>query len=281
MESKNGIAETVCIDLEKTDLSVPVRRRIRKLIGEDTLEYVNEHSTPVTPRKSFYSVYGKRFMDIVVSGCALVVTLPINLIIAVCTFFDVGRPIMFFQDRVGQDETTFQIVKFRNMTNKTDANGDLLPASKRVTKFGKFVRKTSLDELLNFWSVFKGDMSLIGPRPLVWDYQEYLSDRHRMRTAVRPGLECPMIIPVEHKVSWTEQFENDIYYVENVSFLLDIKMMFALVRMVFDRKSSAMRGGATRGSFMGYHKDGSSIAARKVPEHYVEEAIKWEKENLV
>ena len=168
---------------------------------------------------------------------------------------------------------TFTIVKFRNMTNATDENGNLLPAKERVTKMGEFVRKTSLDELMNFWSVFKGDMSLIGPRPLATNYTSRFSDRHKRRDAVRPGLECPFLTPADHKRTWTEQFENDIYYVENLSFKLDVRMVIALFKAVFERRSSSMRGAALRGSFVGYYADGSSINSKHVPEKYVRLAL--------
>ena len=243
-------------------------------IAADTLEYVNQHDKMVVPRSSFYVKYRKRCIDIVVSSLALIITSHINLILAVCTFFDVGSPIIFKQERSGKNGKSFIIVKFRNMTNEMDENGTLLPPNQRVTKFGRFVRKTSLDELLNFWSVFKGDMSLIGPRPLPIEYDERYSKRHKMRYAVKPGLECPILHRVEHKITWADQFENDIYYVEHVSLLLDIKMIFGLVGMVFNKKGTAMRGNAVRGSFMGYNKDGSSINSQSVPPQYVEKAVK-------
>lgn len=246
---------------------------VSKVIAEDTLEYVNAHCEKVIPKNSFYTRYGKRCIDIVLSAIALIVTLPVNLIIAICTYFDVGKPIIFKQERVGRMGLIFTIGKFRNMTNETDKNGFLLPPSQRVTKFGRFVRKTSLDELLNFWNIFKGDMSLIGPRPLPPEYNDFYSERHKMRYAVRPGLECPIICPTEDQITWGTQFENDIYYVENVSFLLDIKMVFALFKLVFSKKSNAMRGDATRGSFMGYHRDGTSINSQKVERKYYKKAL--------
>ena len=147
----------------------------------------------------------------------------------------------------------------------------LLPAKERVTKFGRFVRKTSLDELLNFWSILKGDMSLIGPRPLVDAYTNSMSDRHKQRYLVRPGLECPPRKGAFIK-SWGDQFENDVWYVENVSFVVDCKLVMMLVRMVFDKKSRAMRSSATRGSFVGYYRNGESINSKQVPERYVLEA---------
>lgn len=252
--------------------------KVAELIKKDNLEYVNAHSAGVRPKVSFYSRYGKRILDIVSSFVALIITLPINLIIAVITYFDVGRPIVFRQQRPGKDGKPFTIVKFRNMTNEKDKNGDLLPASKRVTKFGYFMRKTSLDELLNFWSILKGDMSLIGPRPLDVVYLERYNERHKMRMAVRPGLECPLLQKIDHKITWYDQFENDIYYVENLSFLLDVKMIVLLIKMVFSKKSNSMRGAAERGGFMGYSKDGMTINSKNVPIKYVEEALREQEE---
>ncbi len=261
------------VDLDDYDLSSEQRSRIRQFIREDTLDYVNKRFRKVTPKKSIYTLFVKRFVDFLVAFLALTVTLPVNLIIGICTYFDVGNPIFFRQGRVGKNEKIFEIVKFRNMTNDTNDKGELLPPKDRVTKFGKFVRKTSLDELLNFWSILKGDMSLIGPRPLVNEYTGYMSDRHRMRTAVRPGLECPMIIETDYVSTWTQQFENDVYYVENVSLALDIKMIILLIKMVFNRKSSAVRGNAQRGSFMGYDIDGNSIISKKVPRKYIDKIL--------
>ena len=159
------------------------------------------------------------------------------------------------------------------MNNKRDENGNLLPGKERVTKLGKIVRKASLDELLNFWSVLKGDMSLIGPRPLVREYTAFLSERHQKRYAVRPGLECPMMIHTDEYKTWSLQFDNDVWYVEHVSFAVDIKMVFALIRMTFNRKTSKMRGNAVRGSFMGYNPDGTSINSHSVPAKYIVETF--------
>lgn len=265
--------KTVDIDELEGYPHIPFMAEVASFIAADTLEQVNRISAPVKPRVSFYSKYGKRALDILLSGGALLVTAPINLVLAVCTYFDVGRPIIFKQQRTGKDDEPFTIIKFRNMTNDTDANGELLPAKDRVTKFGEFVRKTSLDELMNFWSVFRGDMSIIGPRPLAQGYDTRYSDRHKRRNAVRPGLECPFLTPADHKRTWTEQFENDIYYVEHLSLKLDVKMVLALLRMVFDRKSAATRGSAMRGSFMGYDAAGNSINSKHVPEKYVRLAM--------
>ena len=247
--------------------------RIGRVIAAENLDYVNSHSKPVHPRRSFYVEHGKRTIDFCVAAVALFLTCPINLVLAVCTYIDVGLPIFFLQDRVGKDGKLFTIVKFRNMNNKKDAYGDLLPGKERVTEFGRFVRKTSLDELLNFWSVLKGDMSIIGPRPLPEGYNERFSERHKMRWAVRPGLECPFLYPSDKKITWAEQFENDVWYVENISFLTDVRLLAALIRMAVNRNSSSVRGAADRGSFMGYYKDGSSINSKRVPIKYYDLAL--------
>ena len=231
-------------------------------LREKNLERKNENSSVVHPRDTFYTRYGKRILDILISLPVFVILLPLNLIFGVCTFIDVGSPVFYNQTRVGKDGKHFLLVKFRNMNNKTDEKGNLLPPSQRVTKFGKFMRKLSLDELLNFWSVLKGDMSIIGPRPQPVFIYERMCDRHKMRTAVRPGLECPRVIhvPGEEICKFQQTFENDVWYVENVSFLQDIRMCFLLVKMVF---SMGKRGSQATGKgisyFVGYTKDGIAI----------------------
>ena len=179
---------------------------------------------------------------------------------------DVGSPIFYKQTRVGKDGKEFLLVKFRNMNNKTDADGKLLPPAQRVTKFGKVVRKLSLDELLNFWSVLKGDMSIIGPRPLPVFLYERMSDRHKKRTAVRPGLECPRVIKLDYvdTCRYQRTFENDIWYVENVSLSQDIKLVFMLVKMVFSfGKRSEQAAGEGVSYFVGYDKDGHAMSMLK------------------
>lgn len=255
--------------MDRSMLSKEQRDDLARRLAEERLPVVNPKCVAVHPRETFYGRYVKRLMDIIVALLALVITLPINLIIGVITYFDVGRPIFFCQERVGKDGKIFKIVKFRNMTNATDVNGELLPAAQRVTKFGRFVRKTSLDELLNFWSILKGDMSLIGPRPLVLPYAERYSVRHAQRTAVRPGLECP---PRGRNVclrNWNDQFENDIWYVENLSFVTDCKMMYYLIRFALDRKNSVSRANV-RSTFMGYDWEGKAIGVEDIPEKYFE-----------
>lgn len=254
--------------MEWDDLSTEQRRRLAEILAEERLPQINLQCEEIKPSRTFYARYVKRLLDILFSAAALLITFPINLVIGVITYFDVGRPIFFKQERIGKNEKIFTIVKFRNMRNDRDEKGDLLPASVRVTKFGRFVRKTSLDELLNFWSVFKGDMSLIGPRPLLPQYLIRFNKKHRGRFYVRPGLECPPREALDGEWSWQERFDNDIWYVENLSFLVDCKMVINLFRYAFDPKMSNMRAGASIGTFMGYDRDGKAITKDDIEKEY-------------
>lgn len=257
--------------MDRLDFSPQMLHRVADLLSEDNLENANKVSKQVVPSRNFYAVYIKRLIDIIVSFLVLVVTSPINLIIAVITFFDVGRPIIFKQKRTGKDGKNFTIIKFRNMRTTTDENGELLPAPQRVTKWGKIVRKTSLDELLNFWSILKGDMSIIGPRPLLPQYMDRYTERHKGRLLVRPGLECPPHERLDHVWTWEEQFENDIWYVENLSFKTDCLMLIRLVQFAFDRKNATSRAGSKRRGFMGYSADGVALGLQEVPEDYIKQ----------
>ena len=231
-------------------------------------EEVNKNSAPVHPRKSFYASYVKRILDIIIVFPLFILLFPINLVIGIVTLFDVGTPIFFKQQRTGKNGKHFYLYKFRNMTNEKDEFGNLLPPSQRVTKWGAFVRKFSLDELLNFWSILKGDMTIIGPRPLPSSFDERYSDRHKMRTAVKPGLECPSITSGTKVRLYQEQFENDIWYVENISFLTDVKMVFALVKLVFNSKERGDHATVGGGDFVGYNDDGIAFSMRRIPEKY-------------
>ncbi len=233
--------------------------KIAELLKKRNLQKVNENSQKVHPKCTFYTKYGKRFLDLLISIPVFIILLPINFILEICTFLDVGRPILFKQTRVGKNGQHFTMVKFRNMNNKTDSEGKLLPPSERTTKFGKIMRKYSFDELLNFWSVLKGDMSIIGPRPQPVFIYNRMSDRHKMRTALRPGLECPRII----RNNWNNgslyqwSYENDVWYVENVSFLLDVRMVLLLIKMVFSfRHRSDQAVGRGISYFVGYDDEG-------------------------
>lgn len=205
-------------------------------------------------RRSFYSVYVKRWLDILLSSFALVVLLPLLMLVCLLELIFHGRPVIYKTGRPGKDGKVFYMYKFRSMTNERGADGLLLPESKRLTKFGYFLRKTSIDELPGLINILKGDMSVIGPRPLLMEYLKYYNPRHAMRHSVRPGLALGRIRKSD-SVTWTwrEQFENDIYYVEHISFIVDLKMVFAVIKAVF--QGDEYRAGDTRVPFDGTNLD--------------------------
>lgn len=244
---------------------------IADYLKKRNLDMVNSQSKAVNPKNGLYVRFVKRLLDLLIAVPAFLLFLPINIIFGICTLFDVGFPIFFRQSRMGRKNKSFTIVKFRNMNNKKDKDGNLLPSSQRITKFGYFMRSHSLDELLNFWSVIKGDMSIIGPRPLPVFFYDRMSERHKMRTAVRPGLECPRVIDVEGE-KYQKQFENDIWYVENISFLTDVKMLFLLFKMTFAKKVRTSAAGSRY--FVGYDDNGRAIYKDLALELYGEDMKK-------
>lgn len=251
-------------------LSNKDKNEIAAYIKASNLDDVNKSVRKVVPKNTFYTKVGKRIFDFLLALIAVLVTLPINLVIAVITIFDVGWPIFFMQKRIGMNKKAFYIVKFRNMTNAKSADGELLPPEERVTKWGKIARKTSLDELLNFLSILKGDMSFVGPRPILEDYAGLFSDFHLHRFDVRPGLECPSIKKLDHVMDWKERLDNDIWYVENCSLLTDIKLVFRIFELTIDRRATKIRGNASVGRIMGYTKDGDVISSHNVPDEFCE-----------
>jgi lipopolysaccharide/colanic/teichoic acid biosynthesis glycosyltransferase len=206
------------------------------------------------PKKSFYSCFVKRILDIFLSSFAILCLSPLLLIVSIIELIIHGRPIFYKQRRPGKDEKVFLMYKFRSMNNKKDENGKLLSGEQRVTKFGYFLRKTSIDELPGLFNVFKGDMSVIGPRPLLEIYLPLYPKRYAMRHVVRPGLAIERITPSESKTwTWRDQFENDIFYIENISFWTDLKMIFAVIKAVF--QGSEYRARDTREPFNGTNFD--------------------------
>lgn len=258
--------------IENKDIISIEEEWVSQILQEKNLDYANRVAEKVYPRNTIYTRIIKRALDIMVSLPVFIVLLPLNCFFALCTFLDVGNPILYKQTRVGKDGKFFTIVKFRTMIDKRDEYGKLLPPSQRVTKFGLFMRKFSLDELLNFWSVLKGDMSIIGPRPLLAFTYEHMNERHKMSTAVRPGLECPRVISVKCKNGsmYQQSYENAVWYVENVSFWTDIKMLCLLVKMVFSlHKREKQAHGVS--CFVGYDDDGCAISLNKYKELYMHE----------
>ena len=182
-----------------------------------------------------YAKYIKRLLDIVLSLIAIIVLSPVYLIVAIVVRIQMGSPVLFSQDRIGKDEKVFKLYKFRSMTNETDENGKLLPEEKRLTKFGLTLRSTSLDELPELFSILKGDMSIVGPRPLPTYYGPYYLPEERKRHQVRGGLIPPDGLSKQTTPEWETQFKYDNYYVENVSFLLDCKVILVTFLILFKR----------------------------------------------
>lgn len=182
-----------------------------------------------------YAKYIKRLLDIVLSLIAIIVLSPVYLIVAIVVRIQMGSPVLFSQDRIGKDEKVFKLYKFRSMTNETDENGKLLPEEKRLTKFGLTLRSTSLDELPELFSILKGDMSIVGPRPLPTYYGPYYFPEERKRHQVRGGLIPPDGLSKQTTLEWEVQFKYDNYYVDNVSFLLDCKVILVTFLILFKR----------------------------------------------
>lgn len=203
---------------------------------------------------SIYSMFLKRPIDIILSLSAIFVLSPVFLIIAILVKLNLGSPVIFRQKRPGLNEKIFTMYKFRTMTDDRDENGELLPDSKRLTKFGKFLRTTSLDELPELFNILKGDMSLVGPRPLATIYLPYYNERERLRHTVRPGLTGLAQINGRNTVNWEERFEFDIKYVENISFILDATIIFKTILKVFNREGVTVRGTTDIVSFHIYRK---------------------------
>ena len=177
----------------------------------------------------------KRLLDIVLSLIAIIVLSPVYLIVAIVVRIQMGSPVLFSQDRIGKDEKVFKLYKFRSMTNETDENGKLLPEEKRLTKFGLTLRSTYLDELPELFSILKGDMSIVGPRPLPTYYGPYYLPEERKRHQVRGGLIPPDGLSKQTTPEWETQFKYDNYYVDNVSFLLDCKVILVTFLILFKR----------------------------------------------
>lgn len=187
----------------------------------------------------FYAKYVKRVLDICISGAALLVLSPLFLAISLLVKIKMGSPVVFVQARPGKHEKIFNCYKFRTMTDERDENGELLEEVKRLTKFGLFLRKTSLDELPELFNIFKGDMSLIGPRPLLVKYLPYyLGDEH-LRHSVRPGLTGWAQVNGRNYIKWDQRFAKDVEYVKNLTFGLDVKIFFMTIKSIFAREGIA------------------------------------------
>ncbi|PRT03979.1 sugar transferase [Bacillus wiedmannii] len=208
-------------------------------------------------RSSKVGVYGrfiKRPMDLILSLIAIIILSPVFLIVAFLVKTRLGSPVLFKQERPGLNGTIFKMYKFRTMTDEKNENGELLPDSVRLTKFGKFLRSTSLDELPGLFNIFKGDMSIIGPRPLLVQYLPLYNDHQKRRHEVRPGLSGLAQVNGRNAISWEEKFNYDVEYVDNVSFTTDWQIIFLTIKKVFIREGINSETAATMESFKGTKK---------------------------
>lgn len=192
--------------------------------------------TPFIQQGGLYRKYFKRLLDFVLSLVMIIVLCPLLLVIALLVRVKLGGPVIFKQDRPGMHERAFTLYKFRTMTNDRDENGELLPDDIRLTRFGKLLRSTSLDELPELFNVLKGDMSIVGPRPLLIRYLPYYRDEERIRSLVRPGITGLAQINGRNALTWDDRFKLDITYVKRLSFLLDLKIIIKTILVVFQRK---------------------------------------------
>ena len=186
-----------------------------------------------TRQGGLYRRFFKRPMDFILALFALIVLSPVFLVVAVLVRFKLGSPVIFKQKRPGLNEKIFTMYKFRTMTDERDENGELLPNHLRFTKLGKILRATSLDELPEFFNILKGDMTLVGPRPLLVEYLPLYNEHQKRRHEVRPGLSGLAQINGRNAISWKDKFDYDVKYVDNISFLLDCKIIFETVLKVF------------------------------------------------
>lgn len=184
-----------------------------------------------------YKYFFKRLFDFIISFVALVIISPILFVITIWLHFaNKGAGAFFTQERPGKDGKIFKVIKFKSMTDERDINGDLLPDAQRLTKVGRFVRSTSIDELPQLINVLKGDMAFIGPRPLLVKYIPYYSEREQLRHTVRPGITGWAQVHGRNHVLWEERFEYDAYYVEHLSLALDVKIVLMTIKNVLQRK---------------------------------------------
>lgn len=202
-------------------------------------------------KKSIYEKYIKRILDFTLSLIALICLSPILLIVAILVRIKLGSPVIFKQKRPGKDEKIFTLYKFRTMTDEKDDNGDLLPDSQRLTKFGKFLRSTSLDELPELVNIIKGEMAIVGPRPLLVKYLPLYNEKQKHRHDVRPGLTGYAQVNGRNAISWEEKFEDDLKYIESITLVNDIKIILKTIKKVIKRNDISQENNATIEEFKG------------------------------
>lgn len=198
-----------------------------------------------------YKKYIKRLLDIIVSLCGIIILSPVYLILFILVRVKLGSPALFTQERPGRNEKIFKLYKFRSMTDERDEKGEFLPDEVRLTGFGRILRSTSLDELPELFNILKGEMSIIGPRPLLIRYLPLYNEFQKHRHDVRPGLTGLAQINGRNAITWEKKFEYDVEYVNNLSFALDIKIFFCTIKAVLKREGISSETDATMEAFTG------------------------------
>ena len=202
-------------------------------------------------KQTFYQKYGKRFLDIIISLFAIIILSPLLLVLYMMVRVKLGSPAIFTQERPGKDEKIFKMYKFRSMTDDRDENGNLLPDDQRLTSFGRKLRSTSLDELPELFNILKGDMSIVGPRPLLVDYLTLYNGEQRKRHNVRPGLTGYAQVNGRNLIDWDERFKKDIYYVRNLPLGTDVKVIFDTIKVVLKKDGISSNTSVTMEKFRG------------------------------
>ncbi len=213
-----------------------------------------------------YQRFVKRVFDVVLSGAGLLILSPAYLVLAVLVRVFLGSPVIFRQERPGLNEKIFTLKKFRTMTDQKDQDGKLLPDCERLTSFGKFLRATSLDELPELWNIFVGDMSIIGPRPLLVSYLPYYTDQERKRHSVRPGLTGLAQVSGRNYLAWDKRLKKDVEYVENITFINDVKILISTISVALKPDNVAEDTNQAEGNFAQIRKaQEEAVKAKRNP----------------
>ena len=226
-------------------------------------------------RKSLYTCFFKRFFDFTLSLLGIIILSPVFLIVWICSKISIGGKAIFAQYRPGKDGKIFKLYKFRSMTNKTDENGDLLPDAQRITRFGKIIRKLSLDELPQLFNILKGDMSIVGPRPRMVEECVFLDETQQDRFKVRPGITGWAQVNGRNSITFDKVVQFDKEYVEKISFWFDIKILFKTVIYVFQRKGINKEGTVSNE----FHGD-YLLRIGQIDENYYKEKISKAKQMI-
>lgn len=193
----------------------------------------------------------KRVIDFFCALIAIIVLSPLLIVVSILIRIDMGSPVLFKQHRIGKNDKEFSMYKFRSMSDARDENGVFLPDDQRITKLGNFIRKTSIDELPSLLNILKGDMAVIGPRPLPTRYLSRYTQEQRRRHEVRPGLSNPSTVNGRNSQTWEQQFAGDVWYVDHVSFLTDVKSIIDTIKVVLNHSGATAEDGGARGEFIG------------------------------